>query len=126
MAASLIEAKLYLEQEEFANVRVFPRTPRCRNFLLHTDQRGKEWWSAHQSRFPKEEENDSVPSTMFALERILPLPSHMRNALIEEYFEEEDVEEALTDSTNDACLARVYLGKDHTKLFSTSSSTLTR
>jgi len=37
MAASLIEAKLYLEQEEFANVRVFPRTPRCRSFLLHTD-----------------------------------------------------------------------------------------
>jgi hypothetical protein len=44
-------------------------------------------------------------------EQIPPLPEIIRKALINQYFPDDVKDTALTDTTNEDCLVRIYLGK---------------
>jgi len=71
------------------------------------------WWSNNEAQLPfkSEYESDNQRSPMFSLDCIPPIPTPARTALIEAFFDDEDVEDALADDSNDACLTRVYLGQ---------------
>ncbi|KAG8527352.1 uncharacterized protein KY384_007504 [Bacidia gigantensis] len=101
-----------------------PKTPLCYEFHLAdeddfwlgapdsvgTSDR-KEHSSGYLHRFP---ESHRTRQPLFTVDRILPLPQPVREALIDAFFDEEVQHEATSDPDNEDCLARVYLGERET------------
>ncbi len=85
-----------------------PRTPHCTFFRLPTSP---DYWQTNLSKFPA---SHRKPGALFQVDRILPLPQLVRDALISQYFDEEISEEAKNDEDNQACLVRIYLGENET------------
>lgn len=112
IGAAMLEAKSYLQAQAVGKTTTFPRIPRCHEFLLDGEQT-KQWWKNNKCQFPfnPDYESDNQRAPMFSLDRIPPIPSPARRALIEAFFDDEDVEDALADDSNDACLVRIYLGQ---------------
>lgn len=108
MAASMAIAKLYLQDAQ--STKIFPRIPRCQNFV-HGDDRDNAWWSVNGSRFTHdaEYEDDDKPSTIFALDRIFPVPEALRRRLAQMFTNDKTVD--VNDPTNEACLIRLYFGR---------------
>lgn len=96
-------------QEAFEESTI-PYTPRCHDFHL---AESAAWWNANLQRFPQDHRR---PGAVFLVDRILPLPQEMREALIRLYFEdsEDGQEEAIKEEENQDCLVRVYLGEKET------------
>ncbi|KAI4128285.1 MAG: hypothetical protein LQ347_004239 [Umbilicaria vellea] len=94
-----------LLQEAFPS-NTAPKTPLCTFFHLPTSRK---YWDTHLHKFPAS--HREVGAT-FQVERILPLPQSIREALIDLYFDEEIQEEAKNDEESKACLVRIYLGEN--------------
>lgn len=84
------------------------QVPVCHYFVLATDS---EWWDSHLEKFPA---RFQIPSHVLCTERIQPLPSVVRNALIDLYCPTEKRSSAKDDDANKDCLVRLYLGKRRT------------
>ncbi|MCJ1334230.1 hypothetical protein MMC10_010937 [Thelotrema lepadinum] len=67
------------------------------------------WWIRNGNRFPKGSEDEKAGG-LFVFERIMPLPKHVREALIYLCFEKEERAQALQNAENKDCLIRPYLG----------------
>ena len=93
-------------QENFPNLTIL-KAPQCYDFSLVDNL---EFWSTMLSKFPVEHQ---TKKPLFKVDRILPLPKPARNALIENYFDQDqDMQElAKNDPDNKDCLVRVYLGE---------------
>ncbi|KAL8953553.1 MAG: hypothetical protein Q9222_000611 [Ikaeria aurantiellina] len=83
-----------------------PRSPRCHSFRLPSNP---EFWKNNLERFPSSHRSIGAA---FHVDRILPLPRSIREALIDLYFAEEEEEEAKQTKENKACLVRLYLGEN--------------
>ena len=81
------------------------RVPRVVNFIAADDET---FWNKHGRRFP---EAYQAPSALYFTQRILPLPTVVRHALIDEYFPDALKLKAKIDIGNKNCLIRLYLGK---------------
>lgn len=88
-----------------------PKTPQCSDFWL---LESKDYWDANLERFPRSHRDIGAA---FQVDRILPLPQLVREALIQLYFDESDdiQEEAKNDVDNKHCLVRIYLGENETQ-----------
>ncbi|KAK2766864.1 hypothetical protein FQN54_006178 [Arachnomyces sp. PD_36] len=83
-----------------------PRIPKASRFFTSSNA----WWDITHKKFPPgtfTKQNN----TAIQLSRILPLPSQVRDALIQLYFDPLHVNEALADPENKHCLVRLYFGK---------------
>jgi hypothetical protein len=91
--------------------QTIPRTPRCSVFLLPDS---RVYWDANLKHFPQSHRTRGAAA--FQMDRILPLPQPIREALIELYFDdsEKTQEEAKNDAENRDCLIRLYLGDNET------------
>lgn len=91
--------------------RTIPRCPKCSHFLLPDS---KDYWDANLEKFPRSHRKIGAA---FQVDRILPLPQPIREALIKLYFESSDdiQEEAMNDVDNKDCLVRVYLGENESE-----------
>ncbi|KIW77852.1 hypothetical protein Z517_07685 [Fonsecaea pedrosoi CBS 271.37] len=85
-----------------------PRVPRARNF--HGPE-AHEFWTASISRFPKE---DQTTAAVFYLDRILPVPSLTREALIRQFYQDDKQvqHDVHIHPPNRDCLIRVYFGEN--------------
>lgn len=79
--------------------------PVCHYFVVAKDN---EWWDCHLEKFPPE---FRIPTHVLCTERILPLPSVVRNALIDVFCPPFKIARAKLDEANKDCLVRLYLGK---------------
>lgn len=86
--------------------RAIPKTPLCHEFHLADDD---SFWSEEMLRRLPVDHRSRQP--IFRVDRILPVPKPTRDALIEMYFDEDEVEAAKQDGENKDCLIRVYLGE---------------
>lgn len=88
-----------------------PRSPHCSDFWL---PESNEYWQGSLPRFPR---SHRTKGAAFQVDRILPIPRPVREALIKLYFDEaaEIQEEAINDVDNSDCLIRVYLGENETQ-----------
>lgn len=75
------------------------------------------FWTATLDKFPADYQ---VKTTVFTMDRILPLPKIVRKALIslfyprpqgQTYVDQNTIQRVLSEEPNKHCLARVYLGK---------------
>lgn len=91
--------------------RTLPRSPQCSNFWLPNS---KDYWDANLDRFPRSHRKRGAT---FQVDRILPLPLPIREALIKLYFDHSDEiqKEARKDVDNMDCLIRIYLGENETQ-----------
>lgn len=96
-------------QDAFPN-HTLPRSFGCSHFFLPTST---SFWEPHLDRFPR---SHRTRSAVFQMDRILPLPQPVREALIDLYFDENEEiqEEAKNDVDNKDCLIRIYLGEIET------------
>ena len=87
-----------------------PRVPRCSDFWLPDS---KHYWDTDLMKFPQ---SHREVGAAFQVDRILPLPQPVREALITLYFDESDdiQEEAKNDVGNKHCLVRLCLGENET------------
>ena len=83
-----------------------PQTPHCSLFRLSTSQ---QYWATHLQKFPP---SHRAPGAVFGVDRILPVPRSVREALIDLCFDDEIKQEAKHDAENEPCLIRVYLGEN--------------
>ena len=83
------------------------KTPLCHDYHPADDE---EFWSDRLQRFPTSHRSKQP---LFTVDRILPLPRAMREALIEEFFDDDEElqQEAKNDPDNKDCLVRLYLGE---------------
>ena len=95
-----------ITQEAFPDSTI-PRTPQCHEYHPVDDDI---FWSTNLQRFP---ESHRTKQPLFVVDRILPLPTHIRMDLIEEYFDQDEgiQQEAKADPDNKDCLVRIYLGE---------------
>ena len=93
-------------QDAFPN-RTIPQTPQCLEFLLPDS---KDFWDETLGKIPI---SHREVGAAFVVDRILPLPEHIREALIELFFDEaqEAQQKAKMDQANKHCLVRIYLGE---------------
>ncbi|KAK4195452.1 hypothetical protein QBC40DRAFT_269291 [Triangularia verruculosa] len=84
----------------------------CRipNAFTYIDQSDSSWWAANQPLLPVDPKFP-FPSMALITERIPPIPTTMRNALIERYCPPVLQQKAKALPANKDCLARVYLGR---------------
>ena len=84
-----------------------PKTPLCHDFHPADHET---FWSDNIQRFPV---GYRTKQPLFTVDRILPLPQETREALIEEYFDDDETaqKEAKENPDNKDCLVRVYLGE---------------
>ena len=84
-----------------------PKTPLCHDYHRADHE---EFWSGNIQRFPA---GHRTKQPLFTVDRILPLPPKSREALIEEYFDDDEAaqKEAKDNPDNKDCLVRVYLGE---------------
>ena len=70
----------------------------------------EEFWGETLTRFPA---NHRTKQPLLTIDRILPMPQIVREALIKMYFDDDEKiqEEAKNDKDNKDCLLRVYLGE---------------
>ena len=94
----------WLLNKHFPNFEL-PRTPSCHEFYKADDE---EFWSVMLPLFPANHRNQQA---CFQVDRILPLPQSTREALIDQYFDQDLQQEARDDLDNKDCLVRVYLGE---------------
>jgi hypothetical protein len=66
------------------------------------------FWKEHGQYFP---ETHRSPAALYITQRIPPLRTHVREALIDKYFPDGLKEKAKGDEANRDCLVRLYLGK---------------
>ncbi len=88
--------------------RAFPKAPRCRDFYLPDS---KDFWDTALDKFPQ---SHRISGAVFQVDRILPLPKPVREALSSLYFDEDESvqEEAKINDENGDCLVRLYLGEN--------------
>jgi hypothetical protein len=67
------------------------------------------WWNQNKGRFPLGNGDDAA-GPLFIMERIMPLPEHVRTSLIHHFFKPDTRKAALRDPINKDCLIRPYLG----------------
>lgn len=72
----------------------------------------KEYWETNLKKFPASHRDIGAA---FQVDRILPLPQSIREALIDLYFDDEIIEKAKDDEENKPCLIRIYLGANEIK-----------
>lgn len=103
-------------QDAFPEVTL-PQAPLCSRFML-PDLR--EYWEANLNKFPAIHRKLGAA---FQVDRILPLPQPVREALIDLYFDDRDdiKENAKKDEENQHCIVRVYLGECETPIQATAS-----
>lgn len=91
--------------------RTLPKSPQCTEFMLSDS---KDYWEANLDKYPRSHRETGAA---FHVDRILPLPQPIREALIKLYFEDSDDirEEARNDVDNKDCLVRIYLGENETQ-----------
>ncbi|KAL8903887.1 MAG: hypothetical protein Q9207_003629 [Kuettlingeria erythrocarpa] len=100
--------------------RAIPKTPLCHEFHLAEDD---SFWSEEMLRRLPIDHRSRQP--IFRVDRILPIPKPTRDALINIFFDDDEVEAAKMDSENNDCLIRVYLGeRESTKQQMTPYDTL--
>lgn len=89
------------------NVSV-PRVPRGFEYHIDTDD---SFWSHPADRLPADEQG---PKVGYIMERIWPVPEALARALIRHFFHHEKQAAAFetVNSTNSACLVRLYFGKN--------------
>ncbi|KAL8841487.1 MAG: hypothetical protein Q9170_000870 [Blastenia crenularia] len=92
-------------QKSFPYVTL-PMAPLCHEFYPTDDN---EFWSP--SRLQQLPSSHRTKGAAFTVDLIQPLPQATRDALIERYFEDHEVEEAKADPDNQDCLVRIYLGE---------------
>lgn len=85
-----------------------PKTPECSNLFLPSSE---EYWSTTLERFPTSHRSTGP---VFQVDRILPLPKPIREALISLYFYGSETEQARAKESqeNKDCLVRLYLGEN--------------
>ena len=83
-----------------------PQAPHCSFFRLPTSQ---QYWATHIQKFPP---SHRAPGAVFGVDRIFPVPSSVREALIDLYFDDEIKQKAKHDEENEPCLIRIYLGEN--------------
>ncbi|KAH7320853.1 hypothetical protein B0I35DRAFT_501048 [Stachybotrys elegans] len=89
---------------------LLPKVPRYLCLYGTEDlQDPKEWFRKFGYLFPPEN-GGQKPGPLLCMERILPLPKVIRQALIQHYFDPDEQAEALLNPDNKSCLCRVYLG----------------
>lgn len=90
--------------------QTLPRSPQCSDFLLPDS---KVYWDANLKHFPR---SHRARGAAIQMDRILPLPKQIREALIELYFNDSEAiqEQAKNDEENIDCLIRIYLGENET------------
>ncbi|CAD6589584.1 MAG: hypothetical protein ASARMPREDX12_003891 [Alectoria sarmentosa] len=93
-------------QETFRDNKIL-RTPLCHQYHPVEDEK---FWSDNLKRFPV---SHRTKQPLFTVDRILPLPQATREALIEEFFDDDEElqQEAKDDPDNEDCLVRLYLGE---------------
>ena len=96
-------------EDHFKQLNV-PKTPKCFSFHDATDI---QFWEDNLQRFPQSHRSKQP---LFAFEHILPMPLSIREALITDYFDEDDEiqQEAKEDQDNKDCLIRLYMGERET------------
>ena len=94
-----------LMQDAFPE-NTIPQAPHCSLFRLPTSQ---QYWATHLQKFPP---THRAPGAVFGVDRIFPVPSCVREALIDLYFDDEIKQEAKHEEENEPCLIRVYLGEN--------------
>lgn len=107
-----------LMESTFTGITV-PRVPKASRFFTPSNQ----WWNFNRGKFPL----DDVPhdsSAAMRVHRVLPLPSHVREALIQMYFDPNDRARALADPQNKDCLVRLYFGENSKSRHSTWRTSL--
>jgi len=72
----------------------------------YTNRNNEAWWNDNREEWPHREPTDVLGS-----QRILPLPTIVRHALIDEFCPPHLQAAAKGDPANRDCLMRVYLGK---------------
>ena len=86
--------------------KTIPKTPFC---SLFRTPNSTNYWETNVAKFPT---SHREPGTLFQVDRIMPVPQPVRESLIEQYFEEEDADDAKSDEDNKDCLIRIYLGEN--------------
>jgi len=89
------------------------QVPRPQDMILATNDT---YWTQHLEKFPAKYRQ---PGNMVLMERILPLPKAIRQALITQFYPRDGnttldsatITRVLNKTPNKHCLARVYLGK---------------
>jgi Zinc finger protein len=66
------------------------------------------WWETNARRFPS---NSRTPANLLLSERVMPIPKPIRDVLVSLYCPAHLKEAQNTNSSNNACLIRVYLGE---------------
>ncbi|KAL1633539.1 Class II abasic (AP) endonuclease [Diplodia intermedia] len=78
------------------------------SFYVPKSEQG--WWKRNQDMFPTADSPVHLPTAVLCSERILPLPSEIRNKLIEKFCAPRNRSKALQSPGNKDCLVRTYLG----------------
>ena len=91
---------------------IIPQTPLCHEFHPPTDD--EQFWDENLPHFPPDRRSRQPT---FLVDRILPLPRPVREALSEEYFDPNEAiqREAKENTDNQDCLIRIYLGSSESE-----------
>ena len=93
-----------LLQDAFPRIHI-PRCPQATAFRMPDDP----WGTTNRERLPNSHRQIGAA---FEMDRILPIPQPLREALISLYFDPDTAHEAKNDEDNKACLIRIYLGQN--------------
>lgn len=79
--------------------------PRLWSRISKTDE---DWWTTNLKRFPTQFQE---PANTLCIERILPLPKPIREAITHYFCPKQLINEVLASESNKDCLIRLYMGK---------------
>ncbi|VUC34854.1 unnamed protein product [Clonostachys rosea] len=88
----------------------YPTSCRVPTVYKYITASNSSWWEANSHFFAAQDELE-LPTMALAIQRILPLSKVARDLLIDGYCPEEHKAAAKENSSNQDCLARVYLGR---------------
>ncbi|KAK5994223.1 hypothetical protein PT974_07666 [Cladobotryum mycophilum] len=109
-----LEHMLQSHFHSYGLVLSIPNIPRCFRFYSNCSQRIQRYeheLSGDESSSQSEIDEEDRDKPGFTMQRIPPIPTAARIALVKELFAGEDQDRFLNNPENDDCLLRLYFGK---------------